>query len=118
MRWGGSRARLGADLEGTMTRSILNAGTLLGCKDCIKAAKKDSKPKPEADAQKLKDYEGLEEVAACKENTTLLLEILRYAGRDVNIVEMFDHFMKIHRSDGKWGKLAIENESAFEQNMK
>ena len=114
MRWGGSRARLGADLEGTMTRSILNSGTLLGCRDCIKASKKESKPKPESDIKTLKDYEGLEEVAACKENTTLLLEILRYAGRDVNIVEMFDHFMKIHRSDGKWGKLARENEAEFD----
>ena len=101
-----------------MTTSILNAGTLLGCKDCIKAAKREKQPRPDADPQKLKDYEGLEEVAACKENTTLLLEILRYAGRDVNIVEMFDHFVKIHRSDGKWGKLARENEGEFEQNMK
>ena len=86
----------------------------------MKSAEDDNKPKPDDDPSKLKDYHGLTEggVAACKENTTILLEILRYHGRDVNIVDMFDLFKKIHREDYKWDDRARGNEAEFEQIMK
>ena len=43
-------------------------------------------------------------MSAFKENTTILLEILKYFGRDANVVEMFDKFKEVHRADKQWMK--------------
>ena len=57
---------------------------------------------------------------ATKENTTILLEILKYHGRDANIVDMFDLFKTIHKEDENWSKKVMDKmeEEDYEQRMK
>ena len=94
VHWNDSRSKLGADLEGGMTKSILEADKILGCK---LPTKRQNIPAPKKDGDKFAEYHGLAEVPASKEDMTILLEILKYYGRDVNIVDMLDLFKTIHK---------------------
>ena len=50
--------------------------------------------------KKFEDLAGLN-LQAEHENTTIVLEIMKYAGREVNIIEAFDLFCECHKKKGK-----------------
>ncbi len=47
----------------------------------------------------LTEFNGLEDQAHhSMENTTILMEIMRYFGRDVNLLELWEKFKEIHEN--------------------
>ncbi len=60
----------------------------------------------------MEDFYGIENIKGSKENTTILLELLKYYGRDVNLVEAFEYFKRINNEEdfnGKNKQQAIKN---------
>ena len=102
-----------------MTKSIINTNQIIQS-TCCTPKPTNNMPKLDDSGQKFNDYHGLSEVSACSENTTILLEILKYHGRDVNIVDMYDLFKTIHKEDEEWTKDNLKNvsEAEFEETMK
>jgi hypothetical protein len=44
----------------------------------------------------MEDFAGLSNLAGTKENAAIILEILKYYGRDFNVVEAYGLFKSIH----------------------
>lgn len=57
------------------------------------------KPKKEKEGkQKFEEFSGIEESAdKHMEDTTIILQLLKYFGKDVNLLELFDQYVKVHR---------------------
>lgn len=92
-----------------MTKSIIDAHKLLNVQW-----------KDEED-QKLRDHEftGIENISYAQENMTILLEICKFFGRDVNIMEMYALFKRILQkgaNDGDYGK-DVESEGKLMENF-
>jgi hypothetical protein len=52
----------------------------------------------EAPLAKFEDFAGLQaKVRGTQENLTIVLEILKYYGRDINLVEVYDMFRSVHK---------------------
>ena len=47
-----------------------------------------------------------------------MLEILKYYGRDVNILEMFDKFKDVHRDDDEWWDAFTMPKDKFNSEMR
>lgn len=45
----------------------------------------------------MEDFSGVEHVKSTYENTQILLELLKYYGRDCNLVEVFDLFKNVSK---------------------
>ena len=90
--WRDTAKRQNCDFEGDLMVSILNAKKLLNCSCC---------PVPSQGLRTLdkrgEEFDGLSNVQATCENSTIMLEILKYYGRDVNIVEAWNQFRAIHK---------------------
>jgi len=94
-----TREKLSADLEGNLLYSTLYAHKKLRCMCCANGINVDSmQPKGNG---KLQEFSGFETIEASFENTTILLELLKYYGRDTNVVELFDLFKKVHANNVK-----------------
>ena len=86
---------LNPDISGDMTRTIEKATPyILKCKCCIKV-------KPKGDEQpKVLNQDGSnfdEIISGNLENMTILMEMFKYYGRDLNIVSIYQDFSKISK---------------------
>ena len=100
MHWKDLRTKLSADIEGSMTESLLKCHRILDCQCCeqsdaLSAAKNGAAP---GEGGKL--FAGVENIKATREDMTILMEILMYQGRDVNLVEVFNTFKDVHKLQG------------------
>jgi CRP-like cAMP-binding protein len=59
----------------------------------------------QADTKMLEDFAGLD-LNCDHENITILMEIFKYYGRDVNVVEAFDFFKKCHKDTKKYPEIS------------
>lgn len=89
--WHDSRAVLAPDIEGSVLHSYTCADKILSYK-----LEPSINPNAEMAQKKFEDLAGLN-LQPEHENTTLLLEIMKYAGRDVNLIEAFDLFTECHK---------------------
>lgn len=108
--WYDCREKLGADIEGDMTKSILECSKTLNCSCCGgKTVLDDIKTKKELKFKEEKkqsgrggvikqqnEAEGVETVKASREDVTILMELMMYQGRDINVVTLYNMFKTIH----------------------
>lgn len=72
------------DIEGELVNSILNASRKLNCQCCGMTRQ------PAIDQFKSKEeFYGIGGISGTLENSTIILEIMKYYGRDINLVEAF-----------------------------
>ena len=64
------------------------------------------------------EFGGLSNVQATFENSTILLEILKYYGRDINIVEAWNNFKAIHKRRDQDKKKFLHEELLAEENLR
>jgi hypothetical protein len=55
----------------------------------------------------LEDFAGLD-LNCDHENITILMEIFKYYGRDINVVEAFDFFKKCHKDTKKYPEISTQ----------
>ena len=49
---------------------------------------------------KFDEFQGVENIDANQEDITILMELMMYFGKDVNIVQLFGMFETLHRKKG------------------
>lgn len=87
IKWGDTTSKLNPDIGGNMTKAIKESGKILDCTVCLKEPDYSSYMKQDAS-----------NISQClfphNENVTLLLEICKLFGKDVNVVTAFELFKK------------------------
>ena len=102
-----------------MTKSLLECHKRLGCKCCVyksvvddlekkspkettkdldkapEEANKDKAPE-EGKKDKFENFQGVDNCEPSRDDTTILMELMMYYGKDVNLVELFDLFKTMH----------------------
>lgn len=91
--WRDTMALQNPDIEGALLRSMLFSHSKFNCICCPRTKKLLLQ---HSIKQQFDDFGGLSNVPATAENTAIILEILKYYGRDVNVVEAYGLFKKIH----------------------
>jgi len=104
--WANCREKLGADIEGNMTRSVLESHKILKCTCCKPESALDQiarKARENLDAGEgpakrinLDENHDVDQIPASRENLTILMELMMYSGRDVNVVDLYRLFKTIH----------------------
>ena len=115
VKWSNCREKLGADIEGSMAKSMLECQKILGCNCCSSETvleeierKKEAKKQLAAGDQNngitknqiVDEGQGVETVIASREDLTILMELMMYQGKDINLVELFTMFKVIHCKAG------------------
>ena len=120
VKWADCRQKLGADIEGSMTKSALEAHKIV-LKDAgvsqdkqtttvmdyleeqnQQAAKEGAgapRTREEGKRQqrdRFEEYQGIESIEADRQDITILMEIMMYCGKDVNLVEVFKMYRTIY----------------------
>ena len=90
--WSECRTLLAPDMEGSVLASLIYANSKLGLNS---AQQKYDEPMIEMQIKKLEDLAGLQ-LKPEHENTAILLEIMKYSGKEVNLVEAFELFSECH----------------------
>ena len=78
-----------------MSQSIIESHKILNCKCCKPVSVFDNNTQKPTDVEgpskkdAFKEHQGVETISASHENLAILMELLMYHGKDVNIVEMF-----------------------------
>ena len=91
-----------------MAKSILESHKTLDCKCCEPVTVFDQigvKPREDIELdgrrkQAFEEAQGVEQIPASRENMAILMELMMYAGRDVNLVDLFRMFKTIHEKAG------------------
>ena len=91
--WNDCRKNLGPDIEGNILWSLTNPDKILGY-----TASSQHDPNAAFQMKKFEELAGLN-LQAEHENVTILLEIMKYSGKDINLVEAFELFKKCHQKD-------------------
>lgn len=68
-----------------MTNSIVNAHKILNC-ECCNVTSYSNEFENFNSRKKLEDFQGFENVSPTQENITILMETLKFFGKDANIV--------------------------------
>lgn len=143
--WSNCREKLGADIEGSMTKSALEAHKILACECCSQTTvienieehqRRQSPNKATEQSQKegpgggrrqnveegkrrdrFEEYQGVESITASREDLTIIMEIMMYTGKDVNLVEVFKMFKTIHQKGG-FEELCLDAPDKFDENIR
>jgi hypothetical protein len=105
LEWHDSRSRLAPDIEGNILNALVKPEKILNYTVDI------SIDPPEAinhamQMKKLEDLAGLN-LKSEHENTTILMEIMKYSGKDVNLVEAYSLFCDCHNKKQKESSVTL-----------
>jgi hypothetical protein len=92
IEWRDTLSLQNPDIEGSLLHSILFSSKKFGCQCCPTA----SKLLAHVSTNQKEDFGGLSNVSGTQENIAIILEILKYYGRDFNVVEAYALFKSIH----------------------
>ena len=95
LEWNDLKLRLAPDIEGNLLQSYCFADQVLGYE-----LSQEDDPQLAIQQKKFEDLAGLN-LKSDHENTTILLDIMRYCGKDVNLVEAYELFCSCHKDDLK-----------------
>lgn len=84
-----------------MAKSILESHKILKCNCCAQESVFDQiakKPKEDVEGANAKKVvtTDVTEIPASRENMAIMLELMMYSGKDVNVVDLYRMFKKIH----------------------
>ena len=92
VRWANTTRMLNPDIGGQMTKAIVDSGKTLKCKCC-----RDKREEGAGGLKVKADGSNIEEtIRPQMENMTIIMEIYKYCGKEMNIVVTFDLFRKIN----------------------